>query len=48
MLEITITEKPKTEKIIKKHLKGCVWSDREVNVSFAECPHCSVFSNYEN
>ena len=47
MLDITIEEKPKTEKIIKKHLKGCAWSDREVNVSFAECPHCSVQSKLD-
>ena len=47
MLEIKISEKPKKKKtiFIQKHYSECVWKDKEGNISFIECPYCTLLGN---
>ena len=40
------TKKKKTI-FIQKHYSECVWKDKEGNISFIECPYCTLLKEYK-
>jgi len=55
MLELTIQKVSQNSKLHmeikknetpKKHFKECFWQDRAGNISYDECPWCSIYKTY--